>query len=102
MRPTKASKTYRICCYCNQVELSTRIATFSYQKALDFPMFQRSWLLAERKLRNSGRWVFIGYSLPAADFEFKHLLKRVELACEQLRPQRAPWRRLRVSALRAR
>ena len=25
--------------------------------------------------------VFIGYSLPAADFEFKYLLKRVQLAC---------------------
>jgi hypothetical protein len=24
-------------------------------------------------------WVFIGYSMPAADFEFKHLLKRVQL-----------------------
>jgi hypothetical protein len=69
------------CCYCGDVELSTRIATFSYRKALDFPMFHHSWLLAERKLRNSGRWVFIGYSLPSADFEFKYLLKRVELAC---------------------
>jgi hypothetical protein len=28
-------------------------------------------------------WVFIGYSLPAADFEFKYLLKRVELARRQ-------------------
>jgi hypothetical protein len=67
------------CCYCD-VELGTRIATFSYRKALDFPMFQQSWSLAERKLRSSERWVFIGYSLPAADFEFKYLLKRVELA----------------------
>jgi hypothetical protein len=28
----------------------------------------------------SEKWVFIGYSLPAADYEFKHLLKRVQLA----------------------
>ena len=70
------------CCYCD-VELGTRIATFSYRKALDFPMFHRSWSLAEKKLRNSRRWVFIGYSLPAADFEFKYLLKRVELACSE-------------------
>ncbi|MGD0571357.1 MAG: hypothetical protein ABSA78_23420 [Candidatus Sulfotelmatobacter sp.] len=67
------------CCFCD-VELGTRIATFSYRKALDFSMFQRSWSLAESKLRSSKRWVFIGYSLPAADFEFKYLLKRVELA----------------------
>jgi len=68
------------CCYCNTVPLTTRIATFSYLKALDFPMFQRSWLAAEDLLRNAKRWVFIGYSLPAADYEFKYLLKRVQLA----------------------
>jgi NAD-dependent SIR2 family protein deacetylase len=73
------------CCYCRNVELSTRIATFSFRKALDFPMFQRSWLSAEKELRDSRRWVFIGYSLPAADFEFKYLLKRIELA--RSRPQ---------------
>lgn len=56
------------------------MATFSFRKALDFPMFRQSWVTAEQKLRHSGRWVFIGYSLPAADYEFKHLLKRVELA----------------------
>lgn len=68
------------CCNCNMVELSTRMATFSFRKALDFPMFRQSWMTAEQKLRSCGRWVFIGYSLPAADYEFKHLLKRVELA----------------------
>lgn len=78
----KPSVHFLKCHYCD-VELGTRMATFSYRKALDFPMFQRSWSLAERKLRDSKRWVFIGYSLPAADFEFKHLLKRVELACSE-------------------
>ena len=72
------------CCNCHGVDLSTRMATFSYRKALDFPMFRQSWDTAESRLRDCGRWVFIGYSLPAADFEFKHLLKRVELA----RPKR--------------
>jgi len=37
-------------------------------------------MTAEDMLKSSDKWVFIGYSLPAADFEFKHLLKRVELA----------------------
>jgi hypothetical protein len=68
------------CCNCDMVELSTRMATFSFRKALDFPMFRQSWMTAEQKLRSCARWVFIGYSLPAADYEFKHLLKRVELA----------------------
>jgi hypothetical protein len=64
------------------VALTTRIATFSFLKALDFPMFERSWLSAERALRNADKWVFIGYSLPPADYEFKHLLKRVQLSRE--------------------
>ena len=68
------------CLTCTAVPLTTRIATFSYLKALDFPMFERSWLSAERLLREAKKWIFIGYSLPAADYEFKHLLKRVQLS----------------------
>lgn len=43
-------------------------------------MFQKSWFSAERLLRSAKNWIFIGYSLPAADFEFKYLLKRVQLS----------------------
>jgi hypothetical protein len=68
------------CSDCSEVPLTTRIATFSYLKALDFPMFEKSWLVAERLLRTAKKWIFIGYSLPAADYEFKHLLKRVQLS----------------------
>jgi hypothetical protein len=68
------------CLNCTTVPLTTRIATFSFLKALDFPMFERSWLSAERLLRSANKWVFVGYSLPAADYEFKHLLKRVQLS----------------------
>jgi hypothetical protein len=69
------------CCpTCRTVPLTTRIATFSFLKALDFPMFEKSWLSAEALLRHAEKWIFIGYSLPAADFEFKHLLKRVQLS----------------------
>ena len=68
-------------CLCSEkVSLGTRIATFSYRKALDFPMFQKSWLAAEELLRFARKWVFIGYSLPAADYEFKYLLKRTQLS----------------------
>ncbi len=69
-----------LCLNCRTVPLTTRIATFSFLKSLDFPMFERSWLSAERLLRSADKWVFIGYSLPAADYEFKHLLKRVQLS----------------------
>lgn len=68
-------------CLCSEdVVLGTRIATFSYRKALDFPMFQKSWFAAEELLRAASKWVFVGYSLPAADYEFKYLLKRVQLS----------------------
>jgi hypothetical protein len=74
-----SSETYS-CTRCSADSLGTRLATFSYLKALDFPMFQKSWFSAEALLRESKRWIFIGYSLPAADFEFKFLLKRVQLS----------------------
>lgn len=71
----------RVKCPCSgTVPLGTRIATFSYRKALDFPMFQKSWFAAEELLRAANKWVFIGYSLPAADYEFKYLLKRTQLS----------------------
>jgi hypothetical protein len=85
IRPSGTSMPRRHCIRCPDVELGTRIATFSYRKALEFPMFQRSWLRAEESLRRSSRWVFIGYSLPGADYEFKQLLKRVEVS-KQRRP----------------
>lgn len=37
-------------------------------------------MASEKTLREARKWVFIGYSMPAADFEFKYLLKRVALA----------------------
>jgi hypothetical protein len=43
-------------------------------------MYERSWLEAESLLRQAKTWTFIGYSLPAADYQFKHLLKHVELS----------------------
>lgn len=69
-----------LCSHCGGKSLGTRLATFSYRKALDFPMFQKSWFSAERILGEARNWIFIGYSLPAADFEFKYLLKRVQLS----------------------
>lgn len=67
------------CPSCN-ANLGTRLATFSYTKALDFPMFQKSWFSAEKLLMHAENWIFFGYSLPAADYEFKYLLKRCQLA----------------------
>ena len=77
---THKSAVKRACPVCGATALGTRFATFSYRKALDFPMHARSWLSAENLLREARNWIFIGYSLPAADYEFKHLLKRVQLS----------------------
>jgi hypothetical protein len=79
--PERKSRVKQWACpFCPRVRLSTRLATFSYRKALDFPMFQKSWFTAEDLLRHADTWAFIGYSLPAADYEFKYLLKRIQLS----------------------
>jgi hypothetical protein len=49
-------------------------------------MFQKSWFEAEQLLMDAERWIFIGYSLPPADYEFKYLLKRTQL-CRSKSPQ---------------
>lgn len=75
------------CCpVCGADSIGTRFATFSYRKALDFPMYEKSWLAAEQLLRQTRTWTFIGYSLPPADYQFKHLLKHVQLSRED-RPE---------------
>jgi len=80
-------KRPRVKCFCSDnVDLSARIATFSYRKSLEFAMFQKSWFAAEQLLREAKRWIFIGYSLPPADYEFKYLLKRTQL-CRSASPQ---------------
>jgi NAD-dependent SIR2 family protein deacetylase len=77
---TRALKTKALCPSCKAETLGTRFATFSYRKALAFPMHLATWTEAERQLRSAKTWTFIGYSLPAADYEFKFLLKRVQLS----------------------
>jgi hypothetical protein len=54
--------------------LGTRLATFSYRKALDFPMYQKSWLAAESRLHEAQTWIFIGYSLPATGGSLNRLM----------------------------
>lgn len=66
------------CSICDN-RISSHIATFSYRKSFKANTFSNVWNEAEKQLSNSQRWVFIGYSLPEADYEFKHLLKISEL-----------------------
>jgi hypothetical protein len=60
--------------------VTARVATFSYCKHLDVPFFQSIWDDARAGLRQADRWLFVGYSLPEADIEIRHLLKTAELA----------------------
>lgn len=68
------------CPHCNIPHMSTHIVTFSYQKNFRTNYFSCLWHQAEMLLQQADRWVFIGYSLPQADFQFKHLLKSAQLA----------------------
>jgi NAD-dependent SIR2 family protein deacetylase len=72
-----APRDAKQCVHC-QNRLGARIATFSYRKEVSIPQFQTVWQHAFSALRDSDSWLFVGYSLPDADFEFRHLLKSAE------------------------
>lgn len=68
----------RNCRKC-QTAVGPHIATFSFRKSFRTQGFTSSWLAAEHILTQSKKWIFLGYSLPDADFEFKNLLKTCQL-----------------------
>lgn len=70
--------------------ISSHIATFSYRKSFRENSFPQLWDEAEKTLSVSDKWIFIGYSLPQADYEFKHLLKISQLKlkhCKEKMPE---------------
>lgn len=75
----------RKCLHCGSL-LGGRIATFSYRKDLSPAFLQALWDLAGKHLSESDKWLVIGYSLPEADYEFRHLLKRSQLARRRQSP----------------
>lgn len=68
----------RQCRLCS-CAVGPNIATFSYRKSFRTHASSSSWLAAEQILDQAARWVFVGYSLPDADYEFKHLLKSCQV-----------------------
>jgi len=76
------------CRFCNN-NVATHIATFSYRKSFRTSAYPAIWAEAENVLANSDKWVFIGYSLPEADFELKHLIKSAELRFKHKKPDRS-------------
>lgn len=69
----------RECRICG-CEVTARVGTFSYRKDYAIQQFQTIWRQAFDSLRRSETWLFVGYSMPEADFEFKQILKSAELA----------------------
>jgi hypothetical protein len=67
----------RVCKFCGET-VSSHIATFSFRKSFRTHAYPAIWYKAERVLSDADKWVFIGYSLPDADFEFKHMLKTAQ------------------------
>lgn len=69
-----------ICPSCNSNNtIDSHIATFSYKKDFHTHAFKSSWWAAKQILTKAKNWIFVGYSLPEADYEFKHLLKTCQL-----------------------
>ena len=75
------------CRHCQNL-LTSHIATFSYRKSFRTAAYSAIWNEAENLLAEADRWVFIGYSLPEADFELKHLIKSAELRTPRAKRQR--------------
>lgn len=74
------------CHRCHSV-LSSHIATFSYRKSFRTAAYSAIWYEAENLLADAEKWIFIGYSLPEADFELKHLIKSAELRIPDANPK---------------
>jgi hypothetical protein len=66
------------CPMCDDI-ISSHIASSSYRKSFRENSYPNIWSEAEDELPSSDKWIFIGYSMPQADYEFKHLLKISEI-----------------------
>lgn len=75
------------CKTCNY-SVASHIATFSYRKSFRTTAYTAIWSEAEKILAHSSKWIFIGYSLPEADFELKHLIKNAELRFKHKKKKR--------------
>jgi hypothetical protein len=72
----------RNCRFCG-FPVSSHIATFSYRKSFRTHAYPSVWYHAERLLADSAHWIFVGYSLPEADFELKQMLKSARLRVQE-------------------
>jgi NAD-dependent SIR2 family protein deacetylase len=78
-RLAESHRILKRCDFCG-AELAVRIGTFSYRKDLSPSPFYSVWDKAQAHLQEAEKWLFVGYSLPDADIEIRHLLKFTQLA----------------------
>ena len=70
------------CVKCGQearmdnVQIAPEIVTPTMIKSINSQLYNNIWQNAAYELQQAERVVFCGYSLPLADFEFRHLLKQ--------------------------
>jgi len=69
----------RKCPNCGNI-MGGRVATFSYRKAFSISQFQEIWSRTLDALGMAENWLFVGYSMPQADFEFRHIIKSAQFA----------------------
>jgi hypothetical protein len=60
----------------NEVLLQPEIVTPSMIKSIDSQLYRNIWKTARNELMNANEVIFIGYSFPIADYEFRHLLQK--------------------------
>ena len=65
-------------CWACSARLGVPVLTFTYRK--DLQKFRVVWDAAKTVLQLADRWLFVGYSMPEADVEVRHLLKSTQLA----------------------
>ncbi|WP_208589480.1 SIR2 family protein, partial [Gracilibacillus suaedae] len=70
------SKNYSSSGDRNNTKLTSELITPTLLKNLDNVTFKNIWKNALVELSEAERVVFIGYSLPQADFEFRYMLKK--------------------------
>lgn len=65
-------------CYaCHSLQIDNILVHPSFARQYTDPLLQIIWGRMYEELRSSRTWVFIGYSLPAADFHFREMLRSV-------------------------
>jgi hypothetical protein len=84
LRRDKRSRQTRQCLGCGG-RITARVATFSFRKDLNPHAFYTIWDKAYTSLQLASTWIFVGYSLPEADTEIRHLLKSAQLSRKDVR-----------------